>query len=137
MKQHCLAIAMIGMIKATAAFADSQSVDAINASGLSRPDGVILTGDDVEIGQVEVGRTGVRPLDTDAKTNAFVVPVESRINAGQMPGQDQFASDHALEVAGIIIGQPDAPTSVSRNASLYSTSFGGSLNPLQEVLSTQ
>lgn len=126
MKPYFLAIAMIGY--STAAFADSESVSAIRAGGLKRPGGVTLTGAGVEIGQVDVGRTGLRPSDTDAVTNGFVVPAESRINAGQTPDQDQFADDHALQGAGIIIGKPGAPTSVAQNASLYSTSFGGTVN---------
>ena len=135
MKLRLLAMAMI--FSPATAFADSESVAAIKANGLKGADGVTLTGAGVEIGQVEVGRTGVRPSDTDAVTNGFVVPVESRNNAGQIPAQDQFADDHSLQVAGIMIGKPGAPTSVAQNASLYSTSFGANPAALKEVISSQ
>lgn len=126
MKRILIIVTMI--CRPVVAFGDSESVTAIKAGGLVDPDGMTLTGAGIEIGQVEVARTGVRPQDTDAVTNGFVNPVESRINAGQVPAQDQFANDHALQVAGIMIGQTGAPASVARNASLYSTSFGGSFN---------
>jgi hypothetical protein len=125
--------AMISLSAPSLAWGDADSVAAINAIGLKRPDGAVLSGAGVNIGQVEPLRAAVHGFDTAPNTNQYIIPIESRNVMGQNPsGPDDGAvvalpdpelEGHALRVAGIMIGSAGAPTSVSPGASLYSAGY--------------
>ncbi len=84
---------------------ESVSVFGINAIWLRGPAGSALDGSGVNIGQVEPNPAAVRGFDSDANSNAFVIPFESRTKNGQSLGPNVDVGDgHALQVASVIIG---------------------------------
>jgi len=103
----------------------------IDAIGLRNSNGDVLTGAGVNIGQVEVGRVPVRGFDSDANSNAFVIPAESRTRNGLGPvANNNLGSDnHPLRVASVMIGGAGAPKSVAPGASLYSSGLDSTPGP--------
>lgn len=101
------------------ASADSNGPNGINSSGLS------LTGAGIGIGQVEIRRPGDPSFDTDATLfNSTVNPAnvffwnQFNFNAGM----DNFfeTSDHAVEIASIMISTDTTAHGVATGAELYS-----------------
>jgi hypothetical protein len=122
--------------------ADAQSVAAVNAIGLKRPDGVTLTGAGVNIGQLEPSRASVHGYDSAGNTHPAVIPTESKLSVGRnliQPDEALFEdeiSEHALQIAGIMIGGPAGPKSVAPGANLYSAGYKYPVEPLDEKLLT-
>src|SRR5688572_10701008 len=81
------------------AHADVESVSfaGINAMGLRAPNGSVLTGNGVTIGQVEETRVAVRGFDSDANSNAFVIPIESRIKNGSLSSPNVDIGEHSIQ----------------------------------------
>jgi hypothetical protein len=122
-----------------AALGDSESVGSagIKAVGLLAPDGDLLTGNGVNLGQVETHRTAVRGYDSNANSNGLVNPFESRIKNGSLSSPNVDIGEHAIEVASVMIGAAGAPTSVSPGSSLYSSGFTAAGTTSDELISTQ
>jgi hypothetical protein len=122
-------------------FGDADSVSAINAVGLKRPDGVILTGSGVNVGHVDVARAPIPGFDSASLSHPGIVPVESRLAGGQMPLMDHGLlvndAEHGLITAGIIIGGAGAPTSVAPGANLYSAGFDDPFLLDRQLMTTQ
>lgn len=120
---------------------DSQTVAAINAVGLKRSDGVVLTGAGVNIGEVDLARAAVSGFDSAIYSHPSIIPIESRNSAGHNPaapddGVSNDGDEHALEVAGIMIGGAGAPTSVAPGASLYSAGILYDVSSIDSGLET-
>jgi hypothetical protein len=137
----CAICATLILSCASRSFGDATSVSAINAVGLKRPDGVVLTGAGVNVGHVDVARAPIPGFDSAALSHPGIIPVESRLAGGQMPLMDHGLlvndAEHGLITAGIIIGGAGAPTSVAPGANLYSAGF---LDPFmldRELMTTQ
>lgn len=121
------ALGIIGRV-----FADADSIAAINAVGLRRPDGAILSGAAVNVGEVDVARAGVTGFDSAGKSHPAIIPVESKNTGGTTVtgpdvGLNTAGFEHGLETAGIIIARanlhPGTPPGIAPNASLFSAGF--------------
>ncbi len=93
------AIATIGA--PSIAFGDAASVNAINAVGLKRPDGAVLTGAGVNIGQVESARAAVHGFDSAVNTHPSIIPFESRNAAGQIPAGPMTAYSLSTDLSSL------------------------------------
>jgi hypothetical protein len=86
--------------------------------------GLGLTGAGVRIGQVEPNRPGDPAVDNAANSNANVVPSATFIQQTQVTAGNGNAnnntSDHAEQVAGVMIAGAGGPTSVAPGATLFS-----------------
>ncbi len=131
---------MASMMNAKAiASLDTIGTNGINSSGLTLIDGATpLTGDGINIGQVEEFRPG-KPIsaggsDDAAHSNSNVIPTAVTLRDGD-PVIPNFhtALGHPTQMAGVIISMDqtdssvpvngDAPTGVALNANLYSSAY--------------
>jgi hypothetical protein len=121
------------------ASAISTGNNGIDSVGLTLANGMPMNGTGVVIGQVESGRAGKdmldRGFDDAAHSSRDVVPADVFVKATSGSTiANLFPTDHAEEVASVIIGKdttdPDgpgpgsAPTGVALGTSLNSASFG-------------
>ena len=104
--------------------AASAGVNGINALGLTTPDGTVLTGKGVLIGQVEPGRPGMFPLDRYTYWNPDVVPAGVFLNDGAATA-GKNVNNHAVEVAGVLIANGVTNKGVAPGASLYASAATG------------
>ena len=106
------------LIVASPLFADSSSilVTGASATNLRLPNGQILTGANVEIGQVEPGRPAKMPPDSAINVNPSVLPFQVSEKAGGAAQQDANIDlgspgdfeGHATGVASVMISTDSA-----------------------------
>ncbi|MAT70331.1 MAG: hypothetical protein CMJ58_12500 [Planctomycetaceae bacterium] len=112
---------------------DTLGPNGINATGLTLPDVGLtpLTGDGITVGQIEDSRPGKFGFDANANANQFVDPTVVYDQYGDPPDVDTHVSDHATEVASVIVSTDatdsnsngDAPLGVAPNANLRAAPY--------------
>jgi hypothetical protein len=112
------------MLVSTPVVADEITVGfrGVNSADLLRPDGVVLTGANIGIGQAEGTRPGWRGMpDDDEHSAEHTVPSGVYVgttNAGVNAGTD----DHGQGVASVMISRDANIPGVAKNAKLYAAS---------------
>src|SRR5262245_65608325 len=102
----------------------SAGVRGINARAIRTPDQVVLTGEDVRIGQMEGGRPGKPGFDNTDKSNSEVRPAAVYLGVNNAVA-DQNVNNHAETVAGVMIANGARDSGVSPKASLYASAEPG------------
>lgn len=116
----------------------ADSSDWLGKAGI-QADALGLTGKDIAIGQIELGRPGI--ANFDARWNAKVTPTEALFRDGAATKNEGSVVEnvHATGVAGILIRDGDADRGIAKEAKLYSSALdnGGGVDPKDwEVIRT-
>ncbi len=109
------------------------STNGIHSTGLG------LTGAGISIGQMEPGRPGLPGFDAATNSHPNVVPT-GVFATNQAAVADQNISDHAEEVAGVMISTQAATIGVATGAGLYSSAYvtgGFTLGYINAMLAMQ
>jgi len=87
-----------------------------------------LTGTGIAVGQWEPGRPGVPGFDNPANTHPNVRPTAVFRRAGAV-NPDSNITDHAVNVAGVLLSDHPLHRGVATGVSLYSSAFVGPITP--------
>ncbi len=113
---------------------DSVGPNGIDATGLFLPNGTLLTGSGIDLGQVELDRPGKPGFDNAANSNPFITPAQVFVEDGAATANINV-DFHPEEVAGVMISNdPDAP-GVAPGSSLHASAFRVGADEI--LLSTQ
>lgn len=99
------------------------AVTGIDARGLTTLGGVVLTGKDIRIGQVELFRPGKPGFDNPANSHPDVTPSGVYLRGGNPVANQNTTGDrgHATQVAGVMIADGVTNKGISTGASLYAS----------------
>ena len=132
-----VAVSLLGLVTPSLALPTASSIGASGIDALRLHQAPYnLTGKNIPIGQVEIGRPGLSGWDNTAGPKFQVEQVFYQ-NQAARPNDD--IQQHAMMVASVMVGRDTALPGVAPNAKLYATAIGSPkiTGQPEECLSTQ
>lgn len=136
--RFCLFIILVNCTSFAVAGAESIGPKGIDSTGLKDPMGNDLDGSGIDIGEVDVLRTGRIGYDTDTDCcEPSTIPTQVYFHDAIAAPNDHLTQNfHPMWVAGVLISTDNLAEGVATEARLHSAAFGGANDEQSEAAIT-